>query len=273
MTKIIDHLFIGGVLEARSFAGPFNKAFLCLVPEAREADGVPQIFDHADQNLVLFRGLKDEVNRAAEMRSALEECTEFIHAMRQQRRDVLVFCRWGQSRSATVVIAYLMMKLEYDLDTAFWHVRTSRNCIFPNIGFFAMLQTLDVELHGHLSMKETQHEYLAISAAGQTSPRMSASRTWKRVVRTVVSINAAGRRGSTENRTLSPASMSTVASSDPGVEVRDESNSEPPETLRAEPFSTQSPPRSAPLSGSCETPARSVFAASGKLCRAVWQKC
>lgn len=58
---------------------------------------------------------------------------------------VLVHCVMGRSRSATVVLAYLMMKHSLSVVDAIEHVR-QRRCILPNHGFLKQLRTLDITL-------------------------------------------------------------------------------------------------------------------------------
>ena len=71
---------------------------------------------------------------------------KFIEAARQQGRKVLVHCRRGISRSATLVIAYLMQYVSYGLDDAFSHVRSKRAIINPNLGFVLSLETFARQL-------------------------------------------------------------------------------------------------------------------------------
>lgn len=53
---------------------------------------------------------------------------------------VLVHCHAGVSRSATVVIAYLMQEKDLTFDQAFSFASKKRPVIFPNMGFQRQLQ-------------------------------------------------------------------------------------------------------------------------------------
>lgn len=57
--------------------------------------------------------------------------------------NVLVHCYAGVSRSASLVIAYLMYKNHISLSEAIKLVKSKRSCISPNFGF--MLQLRDFE--------------------------------------------------------------------------------------------------------------------------------
>ncbi len=59
---------------------------------------------------------------------------------------VLVHCREGVSRSATLVVAYLMLKEGMTVQDAIRTVRESRE-ICPNEGFLQQLCDFDKELH------------------------------------------------------------------------------------------------------------------------------
>ena len=75
---------------------------------------------------------------------------EFIeNAFRQNEKNcVLVHCNAGVSRSATIVIAYLMQKklFRYYRD-AFEYVKAKRPKICPNYGFVKQLMSLQIKLN------------------------------------------------------------------------------------------------------------------------------
>ncbi|XP_039994381.1 dual specificity phosphatase 29 [Xiphias gladius] len=71
---------------------------------------------------------------------------QFIHeALSHPQNKVLVHCVMGRSRSATLVLAYLMMKHSLTVVDAIEHVR-QRRCILPNHGFLKQLRALDITL-------------------------------------------------------------------------------------------------------------------------------
>ncbi|XP_034007800.1 dual specificity phosphatase DUPD1-like [Trematomus bernacchii] len=72
--------------------------------------------------------------------------TQFIHeALIQPQNKVLVHCVMGRSRSAALVLAYLMMKQSLTVVDAVEHVK-QRRCILPNHGFLKQLRALDIRL-------------------------------------------------------------------------------------------------------------------------------
>jgi len=59
---------------------------------------------------------------------------------------ILIYCRAGQSRSATLCIAYFMKYHDMSYDQAFQFVRGRRPIIHPNIGFIRQLKEYEVKL-------------------------------------------------------------------------------------------------------------------------------
>lgn len=76
-----------------------------------------------------------------------DECFAFINTARQSGGCVLVHCMAGVSRSASVVIGYLMKFNNMNFTTAFEHVKQQRPCICPNEGFVRQLKELDKQLY------------------------------------------------------------------------------------------------------------------------------
>ncbi len=60
--------------------------------------------------------------------------------------NVLVHCFAGVSRSSTIVISFLMKKLNWSYKEAFDHVRKKRWVINPNPGFVKQLRRYDAKL-------------------------------------------------------------------------------------------------------------------------------
>mmetsp|Transcript_25359 Transcript_25359/g.22406 ORF Transcript_25359/g.22406 Transcript_25359/m.22406 type:complete len:153 (+) Transcript_25359:96-554(+) len=72
-----------------------------------------------------------------------KECFDYIHKERSKGRNVLVHCMAGVSRSATIVIGYIMTYYGKDMKTAFNMVLEKRRCIGPNYGFRSQLEVYE----------------------------------------------------------------------------------------------------------------------------------
>lgn len=65
----------------------------------------------------------------------------YISRAKMEGSKVLVHCKMGISRSASVVIAYAMKAYDWDFGKAIQHVKEKRNCIKPNKAFVSQLET------------------------------------------------------------------------------------------------------------------------------------
>lgn len=89
---------------------------------------------------------KETFDISRHMKSALE----FIEEARVDRAGILVHCSAGVSRSATVVIAFLMTYQKWPLRTAASYCYERRSIILPNIGFMEYLVKLDKTLQNSM---------------------------------------------------------------------------------------------------------------------------
>ena len=68
-----------------------------------------------------------------------DECYDFIEDAISKNGKVLIHCAYGKSRSASIVIAYLIKKLGITYDQAYQMVYEQRPIIDPNPGFVEQL--------------------------------------------------------------------------------------------------------------------------------------
>ncbi|ODN06105.1 Dual specificity phosphatase DUPD1 [Orchesella cincta] len=74
-----------------------------------------------------------------------DQAANFIESALNSNGKVLVHCYMGVSRSATLVMAYLMLKKKMSATEALSQLRTARN-VFPNDGFMDEICELDLKL-------------------------------------------------------------------------------------------------------------------------------
>ncbi|KAK6485032.1 dual specificity protein phosphatase 19-like [Huso huso] len=72
--------------------------------------------------------------------SFFQDCSKFIEKAKAQNGVVLVHCNAGVSRSASIVIGYLMSTEYLHFDDAFSLVKNARPVICPNPGFMEQLR-------------------------------------------------------------------------------------------------------------------------------------
>jgi len=113
-----------------------------IINLAKECN-TPDLFKQ-DKKTYKHYYLEDNSNEKDNMDILLQQIIHEINEIISQNNNVLVHCRLGYSRSATVVIAYIMNYVtHHDYDTAFTLVKEKRNKICPNIGFCFSLRELE----------------------------------------------------------------------------------------------------------------------------------
>ncbi|XP_034908896.1 dual specificity protein phosphatase PHS1 isoform X2 [Populus alba] len=147
---ITNSLFIGGTLAARSVytlqhLGISHILCLCANEIGQSESQHPDLFqyknfsisDHEDSNISSIFG----------------EASDFIDHVESIGGRVLVHCFEGRSRSATLVLAYLMLRKKFTLLEAWNALRRAHRRAQPNDGFAKALLDLDRQLHGKVSME------------------------------------------------------------------------------------------------------------------------
>ncbi|XP_014227363.1 dual specificity protein phosphatase MPK-4-like [Trichogramma pretiosum] len=72
--------------------------------------------------------------------TSFNDSNQFIESALESGGKILVHCYFGVSRSATIVIAFIMKKYNLPFDNAFETVKKKRRFVGPNPGFIAQLQ-------------------------------------------------------------------------------------------------------------------------------------
>lgn len=142
--RVLENLYIGGVeavLDSERLAEQGIRAVVCCNRELEfpTSNFLPE--------LEYYRVDVEDMGREP-IELFFPEATEFIHAQLQQERPVLVHCKAGVSRSASVVLAYLMEYCGYSLHEAFLLMLHHRPTITPNPGFMEQLRSYEMEKCG-----------------------------------------------------------------------------------------------------------------------------
>ena len=100
------------------------------------------------EKMKIVESLDDDPSSAITLKSLLRDCVDWIdNALREDKSSrVLVFCTAGRSRSASVLLAYLMIKRKMILLDAMELIKEKRPWIQPNAGFVSVLMELENEL-------------------------------------------------------------------------------------------------------------------------------
>jgi len=114
---------------------------LCVNGTAEECNEHPDTFTYFNIDI--------DDDEDADIGSHIADALSFIEAAKKKGSGVVVHCAAGISRSATMVLAYLIVKKKMNMRKAFFYLLTKRPCIWPNVGFMKKLRVLDEEVFGH----------------------------------------------------------------------------------------------------------------------------
>ncbi|KAJ2834475.1 tyrosine/serine/threonine protein phosphatase [Coemansia furcata] len=126
---IMPYLYLGGAGNVAE--GQLRDLDITNVLNvAREVSGPPAstmyrhcMWDHNEPDLARY----------------FSECFAFIDAARTCHQGVLVHCQLGVSRSASLIIAYVMRTMNMAFAPAYEYVRLRAPCISPNLSLIAQL--------------------------------------------------------------------------------------------------------------------------------------
>ncbi|KAL2896222.1 Dual specificity protein phosphatase PHS1 [Bienertia sinuspersici] len=154
-SSITNYLFISGALAARSVytlqhLGMTHVLCLCSNEIGQEDSQYHDLFEYRNFSI------SDEED--SNISSIFNEACEFINEVERVGGRVLVHCFEGRSRSATLVLAYLMLSKNSTLLEAWNVLKKVHRRAHPNDGFAKILQDLDKKLHGKVSMEWQQRK-------------------------------------------------------------------------------------------------------------------
>jgi dual specificity phosphatase 12 len=134
--QILPFLYLGGVdavADTQCVVDQGIRAVVCCLRDLEYPEK-----DFRKEDIEYYRVDVEDISREP-IEMFFPEATEFIHSWVSREQPVLVHCRAGVSRSASVVMAYLMTFQGFTLHDAFFLVRSRRSCVSPNIGFMEKL--------------------------------------------------------------------------------------------------------------------------------------
>jgi protein-tyrosine phosphatase len=115
------------------------------------AHGLPNQF----QNDIDYLELHLHDIQSQDLTEAIEKSMEF---MKNAKSNVFVHCKQGVSRSASIVIAYLITFNKMTFDEAFEYVNSKRKVVLPNPGFEMQLREYEKKVLGKKSEEEEKED-------------------------------------------------------------------------------------------------------------------
>uniref|UniRef100_A0A4W3IZL0 Dual specificity protein phosphatase 10 n=1 Tax=Callorhinchus milii TaxID=7868 RepID=A0A4W3IZL0_CALMI len=102
---------------------------------------------HYDKGIFHYKRLPATDSNKQNLRQYFEEAFEFIEEAHQCGNGLLIHCQAGVSRSATIVIAYLMKHTRMTMTDAYKFVKGKRPIISPNLNFMGQLLEFEEDLN------------------------------------------------------------------------------------------------------------------------------
>ncbi|CAB3258933.1 unnamed protein product [Arctia plantaginis] len=159
---IEDGLYLGNLACARDY----KMLEKLQITHILTIDVVPLPRTILDRTNLTFHYVKLADVPKEDLISHLPETNEFIKQAIADGGVVLVHCHYGVSRSAAVVIGYIMEKYGLCYEDAFILVKSKRRFVGPNVGFIAQLK-----LFGHmgyaLNRDDPRFKQFRLKLAGQ----------------------------------------------------------------------------------------------------------
>lgn len=169
-TKLLPHLFIGD--ERNSLDTDLLRQIGITAILNVSTTSSDHVIDGFDYKCIPVRD-----NESENISCWFSDALQFIETIRKKDGKVLVHCRAGISRSATICIAYLMVHNSLSLDQAFDFIRERRRIISPNMNFMQQLFEFERMLlvkHVRTIVYPAVHEISSPLSCSQSSERSPA---------------------------------------------------------------------------------------------------
>ena len=141
VTEVIPgFLFLGGVTDGTNQETLERIGVQYVLCVAKECDGP------ADVSTLVYKKISMIDKSRESLRANFTEAFNFLEEARAKGVRILVYCRMGASRSASLVIAYCMTYRSMTFPEALLYVQSKRTVVDPNVGFVSELEAYDEDL-------------------------------------------------------------------------------------------------------------------------------
>ena len=134
-SHIIDNIYLGSAYNVSS-VDTLNKYEIKRILNVTKE--IPCMFPEQ----FTYKSIQVKDTRDSFLDAHLEDAYQFI--IKSPEKQVIVHCYMGSSRSATIVLYYLMKKYNKTYEEALEFVRNKRSCVNLNKNFASELQKLEL---------------------------------------------------------------------------------------------------------------------------------
>ncbi|XP_054133179.1 dual specificity phosphatase 29 [Melozone crissalis] len=146
VNEVWPNLYIGDEKTALDRYSLEKAGFTHILNAAHGQRNVDTGAQYYSSMALQYHGVEADDLPTFDLSQFFYSASKFIdNALQDERSKVLVHCAMGRSRSATLVLAYLMIHKNMTVVDAIEQVARHR-CIMPNRGFLKQLRELDIEL-------------------------------------------------------------------------------------------------------------------------------
>nr|XP_006211656.2 dual specificity phosphatase DUPD1 isoform X2 [Vicugna pacos] len=146
VNEVWPQLYIGDEATALDRYGLQKAGFTHVLNAAHGRWNVDTGPDYYRDMAIEYHGVEADDLPSFDLSVFFYPAAAFIDAaLRYDQNKILVHCAMGRSRSATLVLAYLMIHRSMTLVDAIQQVAKNR-CVLPNRGFLKQLRELDKQL-------------------------------------------------------------------------------------------------------------------------------
>ncbi|KFV58605.1 Dual specificity phosphatase DUPD1, partial [Gavia stellata] len=146
VNEVWPNLYIGDEKTALDRYSLQKAGFTHILNAAHGQRNVDTGPEYYHDMTVEYHGVEADDLPTFKLSQFFYSASKFIdNALQDERNKVLVHCAMGRSRSATLVLAYLMIYKNMTVVDAIEQVSRHR-CILPNRGFLKQLRELDIAL-------------------------------------------------------------------------------------------------------------------------------
>ncbi len=142
--KITPNVWLGGREAILENPPQFDVVITVITRQELENYQIEKYVKQTHPNCEWVYFDVDDVEDAP-IQTLFREVHEIIQKAESENKTVLVHCAAGISRSASLVIAHLMLKHKWTFQQAHYSVKLKRPIITPNDGFVKALKELDYD--------------------------------------------------------------------------------------------------------------------------------